>query len=409
MGGCESVLESLCLETIDGEWWGVLFELVLLAYAFAGIAVVADGHLVVALETLCVRWNVREDVAGASFMAFGSAAPEIIFSSIATLKASTAKGGEGEGSDDAATGVGAIIGSGMIAFLAIPGCCGLFAKETLLLKRRPLARDCGTYALAIGLLVSFISDGVIDAGESCAMLLLYGAYMCVVVFSSGIRQLYRVKYLGRAPRRNSNFVTEQAAAPAADVAALSVAPLSAEDLPVVTARPLAADALGETPRWDALPVAQPTCPMEMGHMDISSSLMPPEHDLGRCGAAIGAARDRLASIGGGALVPMLFAVRATCPPCEHDSAHARWYPLTFGASLVWVAIFSIIISAVVSRLGALLRIQGYFLGMFVIAIGAEIPDMIQSVTVARRGYGSMAVSNSCGSQARDPPRRRLSA
>ena len=36
--------------------------------------------------------------------------------------------------------------------------------------------------------------------------------------------------------------------------------------------------------------------------------------------------------------------------------------------------------------------------MYVIAIGAEIPDTIQSVTVARRGYGSMAVSNSCGSQ-----------
>lgn len=31
-------------------------------------------------------------------------------------------------------------------------------------------------------------------------------------------------------------------------------------------------------------------------------------------------------------------------------------------------------------------------------MGAEIPDTIQSVTVARRGYGSMAVSNSTGSQ-----------
>lgn len=31
-------------------------------------------------------------------------------------------------------------------------------------------------------------------------------------------------------------------------------------------------------------------------------------------------------------------------------------------------------------------------------MGAEIPDLIQSVTVAKRGYGSMAVSNSSGSQ-----------
>ena len=38
-----------------------------------------------------------------------------------------------------------------------------------------------------------------------------------------------------------------------------------------------------------------------------------------------------------------------------------------------------------------------FFGM-ILAIGAEIPDMIQSVTVAKKGWGSMAVSNSCGSQ-----------
>lgn len=33
-----------------------------------------------------------------------------------------------------------------------------------------------------------------------------------------------------------------------------------------------------------------------------------------------------------------------------------------------------------------------------VAIGAEIPDTIQSVTVAKKGYGSMAVSNGLGSQ-----------
>ena len=34
-----------------------------------------------------------------------------------------------------------------------------------------------------------------------------------------------------------------------------------------------------------------------------------------------------------------------------------------------------------------------FLGMYVVAIGAEIPDTIQSVAVARRGYGAMDGSN----------------
>ena len=39
-----------------------------------------------------------------------------------------------------------------------------------------------------------------------------------------------------------------------------------------------------------------------------------------------------------------------------------------------------------------------FLGFLLVAVGAEIPDTVQSVTVARRGYGSMAVGNAIGSQ-----------
>ena len=42
--------------------------------------------------------------------------------------------------------------------------------------------------------------------------------------------------------------------------------------------------------------------------------------------------------------------------------------------------------------------KGSFFGLITIAIGAEIPDTIQSVTMAKRGYGSMAVSNALGSQ-----------
>ena len=36
--------------------------------------------------------------------------------------------------------------------------------------------------------------------------------------------------------------------------------------------------------------------------------------------------------------------------------------------------------------------------MLLIAVGAEIPDTIESVTMARKGYGSMAVSNCQGTQ-----------
>ena len=80
--GISCDFESLCFNLIDDKLWGVGIELLVLVYAFVGVAIVADAHLVPGLETLCVRWSIPEDVAGASFMAFGSAAPGGAFGAV---------------------------------------------------------------------------------------------------------------------------------------------------------------------------------------------------------------------------------------------------------------------------------------------------------------------------------------
>ena len=195
-GSCKTGLENLCLDDIDGHWWGVVIEIISLVYAFIGVAIVADSHLVPALETLCVRWKISEDVAGASFMAFGSAAPEITINAIATIKTVLVATRHPKrsieryqlphdhASDDAALGVGAILGSGMIAFTAIPGFCGLFAGRTLELKRRPLARDLGAYILSLAWLYYSFDDGMVSLHESTVMLVLYAVYMLVVIFAA---------------------------------------------------------------------------------------------------------------------------------------------------------------------------------------------------------------------------------
>ena len=214
-------MESLCFNLIDGEWWGVAVELGVLVYAFIGVAIVADSHLVPGLETLCVRWGIPEDVAGASFMAFGSAAPEITINAISTIKAVLSGAGPGDDAgDDSALGVGAILGSGMIAFTAIPGLCGLCCAEgrSLELKRRPLARDLGAYLLSLLWLCNCFRDGVrprqqpqlqpqptyqttnlpptcppyllnqvVSLHESALMLGMYAAYMATVISAAGLQ------------------------------------------------------------------------------------------------------------------------------------------------------------------------------------------------------------------------------
>ena len=211
MVGCSVGLENLCLDNLDANadgsvvGWGVLVEVLVLLYGFLAVAIIADNHLVTSLETLCVRWNVREDVAGASFMAFGSAAPEIIINAVSTIKTVLAVSDGGaaavapeDAGEDTDLGIGAIIGSGMIAFTVIPGVCGLAAKEDLALKRRPLARDTGFYSLALALLCYAISDGLVEVHEAAVMVTLYVVYIAIVVFSSGVRRRRTAQFRPRA-------------------------------------------------------------------------------------------------------------------------------------------------------------------------------------------------------------------
>lgn len=418
---CESGIENLCLDAIDGYWFARPLELCMLLYCFLGLGRVADGYLVTSLETLCVRLNVREDVAGASFMAFGSAAPEIIVNAVGTMKAVYTKSVSGE---DANLGVGAIIGSGMIAFTLVPGACALASSTPLHLKRRPLLRDLLFYSIALAQLMYCIEDGVVTGLESGVMLALYTVYMCIVVWSSHVRTLYRTRVLGLAPTAQRSFVQGviSSTAPMQPVDGASFD--SATDAGVLPAHAgLASGAdwvTGEVRRgtWEVVP--------EQTQLDADGTDVDDETDDGRAWTvAMPLELDdeqSLMRMGGGgrphsvqwdlrhhvvthslrvvewASVPLDVLFSYTCPECAHDGPGAAWYPVTFFVSFLWVSLFSMVISGVVSHWGELSGVPPTFLGMAIIAIGAEVPDCIQSVTVAKRGYGSMAVSNSFGSQ-----------
>ena len=44
--GISCDMESLCFNLIDDKLWGVGIEILVLVYAFVGVAIVADAHLV---------------------------------------------------------------------------------------------------------------------------------------------------------------------------------------------------------------------------------------------------------------------------------------------------------------------------------------------------------------------------
>eukprot|EP00941_MAST-03F_sp_MAST-3F-sp1_P001120 g1120.t1 len=405
--------EEACLNLIDDSWFGVLIEIVLFFYCFVGLAIVCDEHLVSSLETLCTKFRVPEDVAGASFMAFGSAAPEIIINAVSTLKSVAGTNQSSKGATD--MGIGAILGSGMVAFALIPGCCALSADGPLLIKRRPLLRDITFYFTALVFLCIFFNDGNIGMKEAAILVSLYVLYIFMLLAAPKCRKAYQ-KYQGDFEERPYVSFVEEAAMRRQE-SLLEAAALSEErerKREEERQRALGPDGIagldGDEELFGLAPINEDDENFDLstpeGRRKLrltrgSDVLHENLHEVvDRVEQNPSGALHLLARIFSFLISPMVAAFEWTCPACEIGSPYENAWPITFMVSFGWVSVFSFLIAAIVQRWCALLGLGNNigFFGTAVVALGAEIPDTIQSVTVASKGYGSMAVSNSMGSQ-----------
>ncbi|KAJ1444124.1 hypothetical protein B484DRAFT_388986, partial [Ochromonadaceae sp. CCMP2298] len=91
-----------------GEVAVVAFDVVALLASFLSLCVVCDEHLVPCVEVFIVQFQMPEEVAAVTLVAFGSAAPELFLNSVSAVA---------QTSD---LSLAAILGSGIIAFGLIP-------------------------------------------------------------------------------------------------------------------------------------------------------------------------------------------------------------------------------------------------------------------------------------------------
>uniref|UniRef100_A0A3B3DTG2 Sodium/calcium exchanger membrane region domain-containing protein n=1 Tax=Oryzias melastigma TaxID=30732 RepID=A0A3B3DTG2_ORYME len=87
---------------------------------FYALAIVCDVYFVPSLEKVSENLQLSQDVAGATFMAAGSSAPELFTSLIGVF---ITKGD---------VGVGTIVGSAVFNILVIIGLCGIFSGQVCL-------------------------------------------------------------------------------------------------------------------------------------------------------------------------------------------------------------------------------------------------------------------------------------
>ena len=166
-------------------------------YLFIGIAIVCDELFVSALEVISERWDLSDDVSGATLMAAGGSAPELATSFIGTFQGST-------------VGLGTIVGSAVFNVLFVIGMCALKTPEKyapLKLTWWPLARDCSYYVLTLAaLLVWFIapnSRGAIEGWEAICQLLLYCGYVFVMKHNTNVEKFVKNFLAARRKRASA--------------------------------------------------------------------------------------------------------------------------------------------------------------------------------------------------------------
>jgi len=159
------------------EPWVVPFCILGVFYMFMGLSFVCDEFFVPALEVIADKWDLSNDVAGATLMAAGGSAPELFTSFIGTFRQSD-------------IGFGTIVGSAVFNILFVIGVCGLAVEEPLQLTWWPLARDCVYYAMSLLILSVFfavVSKSEIGWWEALILLLLYFVYVIFMKYNMVVK------------------------------------------------------------------------------------------------------------------------------------------------------------------------------------------------------------------------------
>ncbi|XP_035999101.1 sodium/potassium/calcium exchanger 3 [Fundulus heteroclitus] len=432
----------------------VLLHALCAFYMFYALAIVCDDYFVPSLEKISENLQLSEDVAGATFMAAGSSAPELFTSLIGVF---ITKGD---------VGVGTIVGSAVFNILVIIGLSGIFAGQTVVLTWWSLFRDSCYYILSVLALIMVIYDDKVYWWEALILMTMYGIYIIIMKFNSQISAfvMHRLRSSRSCCHTSEgsaeNKMGEEASACNTSLVLLnkgqeSQPVIMVDELLILNPHKLSFSEAGLrimiTPHFSPrtrLSMAGRVLISERQRLIRSSryqrdgeaatgsrkgSLSNNLKRTGSCSLENGGGRPGIREAESGdkpgaegcrpeeedddedgifspvrmpgsccARVkwvitwPLGLLLYCTVPNCIRPRWH-RWFMVTFLASTLWIAVFSYLMVWMVTIISFTLDIPDYIMGITFLAAGTSVPDCMASLIVARQGMGDMAVSNSIGS------------
>lgn len=394
--------------------------------------------------------KLSPDVAGATFMAAGSSAPELATVIIGVFFAK----------DD--IGISGVIGSAVFNIMFVISVCALCAGTVSQLNWWPLVRDCTFYAISILVMLIVIINDVISWVESLIMLLFYVVYCVTLHFNAPLEKWAHTWNLPiKLPTKEeqSALVTyknlpdttyTQGQQPGAGQAA----PTQQEQQPQQQQQPADQYSAYGDPNasWD--PNAawsdsntttaatnnysyDPNSAWGTGQQNYAyedqygqeATKTPPQAQPATqtpnvtTGAVQPTADDYykpkeprpqesrnplekpvdggiFAQISWAVVYPIHYTARMTMPDCKTEK-YKNWYPFTFLVSMIWISFYSYFMVWMITIIGSTFGVPDTVMGLTFVAAGVSVPDALSSIAVIKEGYGDMAVSNAVGSNVFD--------
>ncbi|XP_068896686.1 probable sodium/potassium/calcium exchanger CG1090 isoform X4 [Tenebrio molitor] len=366
---------------------GIIVHIIVAVYTFLGLAIVCDEYFVASLDRICEELKMSPDVAGATFMAAGSSAPELATVIIGVFFAK----------DD--IGISGVIGSAVFNIMFVISVCALCTTTVVYLNWWPLIRDCFFYAVSILVMLVTIQDKMISWGESLCMILMYVVYCVALHYNSYLEQWAQrlpVPCKKLAPDEQSGLVSYKTLEEEGKHPSYGCSPDKPaegfEDAPGFDTQ-LSGPALNQASGGAPPP---PPAPVQHDYYrpkeyDPSSMINPLEKPT---------EGGLYKQITWAVVFPIHYLCRKTMPDCRAEQ-YRNWYPFTFFMSMMWISFYSYFMVWMITVIGTTLGIPDTVMGLTFVAAGVSVPDALSSIAVIKEGYGDMAVSNAVGSNVFD--------
>ncbi|EDW15254.2 uncharacterized protein Dmoj_GI24726 [Drosophila mojavensis] len=430
---------------------GLILHIIVAIYTFFGLAIVCDEYFVASLDRLCEELKLSPDVAGATFMAAGSSAPELATVVIGVFFAK----------DD--IGISGVIGSAVFNIMFVISVCALCSGTVCQLNWWPLVRDCFFYCVSILVMLIIIFNDVISCFESIFMLLCYVGYCIALHFNTELERWalgLNLPFKLPSKEEQSALVTYKNVPESSYTQGTQPkeAETSAQQQPQPSAQGDYQSYNDPNASWDpnaawgdesqsqpqAMTIsAKPSQPpvddwgmsqftQGQGQENMAYNADQPESVVTGEAAAISAKPQVAANPAGveyykstdkqreprpdplarpteggqPALIawyvvyPIHYLCKKTMPDCRQPQ-YRNWYPFTFLLSMIWISFYSYFMVWMITVIGSTLAIPDTVMGLTFVAAGVSVPDALSSIAVIKEGYGDMAVSNAIGSNVFD--------